>query len=205
VGGGQRSHREAVTRHQDLSDGINAREVKAAGYAASGNLTTARQQMVNAVPNAWGVGLSPAAAQAVWDKAVAKEWPILQAKGMKSPPKRPSGQKLRDDISNSVWNNSVDALSAGAGNPVIRAGVLRLLATIPRVTVARSTGGGQRVLVLTAGPALFGGGEEQVLTVNAATGLTVSPVIRVPGQRPGSVSMFRVTRVTLAAVAAGKF
>src|ERR1700751_4723838 len=54
-----------------------------------------------------------------------------------------------------------------------RAGVLRLLSTISAVTVNRSTTGGQSTLTLTAGPEVFGGSGEQVLTISASTGMPV--------------------------------
>ena len=56
----------------------------------------------------------------------------------------------------------------------IREGVLRLLSTIPDITVANSATGGQPTLTITAEPALFGNGIDEVLTVNARTGLPVS-------------------------------
>lgn len=39
---------QAVAQHQNEADGVLSREVAAARYAASGNLTTAVKQMVNA-------------------------------------------------------------------------------------------------------------------------------------------------------------
>jgi hypothetical protein len=120
-------------------------------------------------------------------------------------PKRPTGQALRDDISNYVWNNSVDALTAGAGNSRVRAGVLRLLSTIPEVTVAGSVTGGQPTLTLTAGSALFGGGSPQVLTVSARTGMPVESVMEARGSELSSVTSYQVSRVTLADIEAGKF
>jgi hypothetical protein len=203
-GGDKSSLREAVNRHQNMADGIDAREVAAARYAASGNLTAARERMINATPNSWGLGLSPAQQQAIWNKAIAKLGPKFKANGIKTLPKRPTGKALQDDLNNNVWNNSVDALSAGAGNPQVRAGVLRLLSTIPDVTVANSRTGGQPTLTLTAGPALFGGTEE-VLTINAKTGMPVKSVVPGHGDVASSVDTYRVIRVTLADIKAGKF
>jgi hypothetical protein len=204
-GGDPASLRKAVTHHQDLSAGIEAREVAAARYAAAGNLTKAREQMVNASPNSFGLGLSPAQQQALWLKSIKAAAPVYKAKGVPLPTKRPTGQKLQDDIDSYVWNNSVDALSAGAGNVQVRAGVLRLLSTIPAVTVAHSTAGGQPALTLTAGPALFGGEGKEVLAVNAKTGMPISADFPAQGELPHSVQTFKVSRVTVAGVAAGKF
>jgi hypothetical protein len=204
-GGDVSSLREAVARHQNLADGIDAREVAAARYAAAGNLTAARERMVNATPNWFALGQGPAAQRTAWKKAMATEWPILKAKGVKTPPKQPTGKALQDDINNYVWNDSVDALSAGAGNPQVRAGVLRLLSSIPEVTVVNSRTGGQPTLTLTAGPALFGGGTEQVLTISAKTGMPVKSVMTAEPNVPASVDTFKVLRVTLAQIEAGKF
>jgi hypothetical protein len=204
-GGDKTSLREAVNRHENMADGIDAREVAAARYAASGNLTAARERMINATPNSWGLGLSPAQQQAIWNKSIAKLRAKFAANGIKTLPKRPTGKALQYDLDNYVWNNSVDALSAGAGNPQVRAGVLRLLSTIPEVTVAHSRTAGQPTLTLTAGPALFGGGTDEVLTINATTGMPVKSVMQGHGDVPSSVDTYRVIRVTLAAIKAGKF
>jgi hypothetical protein len=178
--------------------------VAAARYAETGDLTAARKRMVDATTNPFGLGLSPAAQKAVWDKAVAANRRIYQEKGIPVP-KRPAGQALQDDINNYVWNNSVDALTEGAGNPRVRAGVLRLLATIPEVTVASSVTGGRPTLTLTAGSALFGGGSPQVLTVDAKTGMPLKSVMDARGNELSSVTSYQVSRVTLAGIESGRF
>src|SRR6202044_2386907 len=99
--------------------------------------------------------------QEIWAQGAVARAALEKAKGMKAPLTMPTGKTLQEDIDNSIWNNSMDALSAGAGNPQVREGVLRLLSTIPEVTVANSTTGGQPTLTLTAGSALFGGGAPQ--------------------------------------------
>jgi len=194
----------AIAGHGNLADGIDSREVAAARHAVTGDLTTARERMINATPNPFGLGLSPAAQQAAWEKSVAAKRDIYQQKGIKTLPKRPVGQALQDDINNYLWNNSVDALTEGAGNPVVRAGVLRLLSTIPEVTVASSTTDGQLTLTLTAGSALFAGGAEQVLTINARTGMPIKSVMDALGNEPSSVTTYQVSRVTLAGIKAGR-
>ncbi|GAA5177237.1 hypothetical protein GCM10023322_01490 [Rugosimonospora acidiphila] len=209
----QRALSSAIAHHANLAEPQNAKEVAAARYAATtGDLAKAREQMVNAIPNAWGLGVSPAEAQQEWDKAMAKLQPKLKANGITSPLPRPTGKALQDDINNYVWTNSVDALSWGAANPEVRAGVLSLISTIPDVTVADSTTGGQPTLTLTAGPALFQGAGEEVLTINAKTGMPISAVMQLaPGQKPSSGTIppssdtFKVSRVTLSDVQAGKF
>jgi hypothetical protein len=196
---------KAVARHQNLADGMDSRDVKVALYAAAGNLTIARKQMATVSPGDLWLGLTGSAQRAAWEKEIAQEWPTLKAKGMKTPPKLPTGQALRDVMNNRVWNNSVEALSAGGGNPRVRAGVLRLLSTIPQVAVAKSTTGGQATLTLKAGPALFGGSGGEVLTISAKTGMPIKDTEPAQGNVPSSVTTYKVTRVTLAAIASGKF
>ena len=160
-GGDKKSLMEAVARHENDAAGIDAREVAAARYAAAGDLTAARVRMVNASPNYLGLGLGPAARKKIWAQAKAKSAEIFKEKGIKFPPNPPTGKALREEADNYVWNNSVDALSAGGGDPQVRAGVLRLLSTISGVTVAKSTAGGQPALTLTAGPEVFGGARQR--------------------------------------------
>jgi hypothetical protein len=116
----------------------------------------------------------------------------------------PSGKFLQEQINNTLWNQCSEALNWAGGNSRIRAGVLRLLSTIPRVTVAHSTTGGQPTLTITAGTSVFGPGSEEVLIVNATTGLPVSLVSTTPGVS-AATETFQVSRVTLAEIEAGKF
>jgi hypothetical protein len=96
-GGDKKSLMEAVADHDDEADGIYAREVRAALYAATGDLATARVQMADASPNALGLGLGPAARQKIWDKARTQADEILKEKQAKfrlppNPPNRlPAG------------------------------------------------------------------------------------------------------------------
>ena len=194
----------AVAHHANLADFTNAREIAAARYAATGGLATARVRMVNALPNDFF--LSFAARKKIWEKGAAARQALLRAKGVKTPLKMPmpTGKALQEEIDNSLWTASTIALSWGAGDPEIRAGVLRLVLTIPEVTVADSTTDGQPTLTITAGPAVFGGDGEQVLTINARTGTPISSVVTIP-QVPTSVETFQVFRVTLTDIEAGRF
>ena len=192
----------AVAHHSNLADFTNAREIAAARYAAAGDLATARVRMVNALPNDFF--LSFAARKKIWEKGAAARQALMREKGIKTPLKMPTGKALQDDIDNSLWTGSTIALSWGAGDPEIREGVLRLVSTIPEVTVADSTTGGQPTLTITAGPAVFGGDGEQVLTISARTGIPVSSVVTGRGMRT-SVETFQISRVTLADIEAGKF
>ena len=205
-GADKKSLMEAVARHQNMADGINAREVAAARYAVTGDLATARMRMINATPNYFGLGLSPAAQRKLRAKALAAERVIFKEKGVKRQPKPLTGKTLREDEASYLWNNSVDALSSGAGSPQVRAGVLRLLATISGVRVANSTTGGQPTLTLTAGPEVFVGQGKEVLTVNARTGMPIRSWVGDLGPKvPSSVDTYRVIRVTMAGIQAGRF
>ena len=202
----------AIDRHDNLAEPWHSRVLAAARYAATGDLTEARKQMVNASTNPWGLGLSPAEAQAAWDRSETQRRQILQEKGIADPPHRPrpTGKALEDGINNTLWTNTLGALDSGAAHPDVRAGVLRLISTIPDVTVTTSTTNGQPSLILTAGPALFAGDGEHVLTINADTALPISSEFRlVPGQSPPdalpSMETFQSSRVTVADIRAGTF
>jgi hypothetical protein len=192
----------AVAQHANLADGADFREVAAARYAASGDLATARVRMVDATPNDFF--LSFAARKKIWEAGAAARQAVMREKGIKTPLEMPTGKTLQGQINNSVWINSTDALNWAGGDPEIRVGVLRLLSTVPEVTVANSVTDGQPTLTITAGPAVFGGSGSELLTVNATTGLPVRSVSTTPGVSPG-VYTYQVSRVTLADINAGRF
>jgi len=203
-GGDKQSLMEAIARHQDMADGSSAREVAAARYAATGDLATARKLMNNALRNNDYYD-SLAERKLIWAKGAAARDALYKAKGDKHLPVMPAGKVLREDIDNEIWLSSYDALAEGAGSPQVRAGVLRLLSTLPEVTVADSRTGGKPTLTLTAGPALFGGSGEDVLTVSATTGMPVKEMSPARGNVPSSVEAFQVLRLKLADIKAGKF
>jgi hypothetical protein len=191
----------AIAQHDNQADGAN-REVAAARYAAAGDLAAARVRMIDTTPNDFFLSL--AAREKLWKAGAAARQAIMRMKGIKTPREMPTGQALQDQINNALWSECTDALNWAGGNPEIRAGVLRLLSTIPEVTVADSTTGGQPTLTITAGPAVFGGDGNAVLTVNATTGLPVSIVSTATGV-PAAVETYQISRVTLANIKAGKF
>ncbi len=190
----------AAVAHDDNFAYGGVREVAAARYAATGNLATARERMNNALGNNDYYD-SLAERKAIWAKGAAAREELEKEKGIKVPFTMPTGKSLREDIDSTIWDNSTDALSQGAGSPQVRAGVLRLLSTVPEVTVADSTTGGQPTLTLTA---LFAGDGSEVLTINAKTGMPISYASRLPGIKP-VMDTFQVSRVTMADVEAGKF
>ena len=181
-----------VKEDNNQGDGMFAREIAAAAYAVHGNLDTAALKM------AWAPDTSPVPA---WLSAQVKE---ISAGGLQ--------------IDNYVWEGAEDALVAGSGNPRVRAGVLRLVSVLPGITVTRGTVDGQPTLTLTAGAAELGrtGADkanpkietgpayQEAITVNARTGIPLQMAGGPAGQVTGIVS-YRVTRVSLAGIAAGKF
>ncbi|HEY1642967.1 MAG TPA: hypothetical protein VGG35_19920 [Streptosporangiaceae bacterium] len=195
----------AVAHRASIADGTEAREVAAARYAATGDLATARERMVNITGRNLGLGLSPAERQKIWARSIAASRKIFREKGVKPPAGPPAGKALAELAGNRIWISSMDALTAGGGNPQVRAGVLRLLATVPEVTVANSTTGGRPALTLTAGPSLFEGGSPEVLRIDARTGSPITFSSAADGNVPSSVQTYRVSRVTLAGIEAGKF
>jgi hypothetical protein len=194
----------AVAHHSNLADGTNVREIAAARYAATGDLATARKRMVNALPNDFF--LSFAARKKIWEKGAPARNALMREKGIKTPLKMPTGQALQEDINNYLWTGCTIALGWAGGNPQIREGVLRLVSTIPAVTVVNSRTGGQATLTLTAGPAVFGGTGRQVLIISARTGMPISSWVGELGPRtPPSLETYQVSRVTLASIKAGRF
>jgi len=184
-----------VNENNNQGNGQFGREVAAATYAVKGNLDTALLKM------AW-LNTTPVPA-----------WLSAQVKDMKV-----GGTQ----IDNYVWENSEDALVAGSGNPQVRAGVLRLVSALPGITVTHGTVDGQPTLTLTAGAAELGRTEmtkpdkahpkgqetgpayEEAISINANTGIPLGIASGPAGKVTGTVS-YVVTRVNLAAVAAGKF
>jgi hypothetical protein len=83
--------------------------------------------------------------------------------------------------------------------------VLRLLSTVPEVTVTNTTTGSQPALTLTAGAPAFPANYQEALTINAQTGIPIAFVGGAPGQTPDVTITFQVSRVTLSDIAAGKF
>jgi hypothetical protein len=202
-----------IAHHGNADDGTDARQVAAASYAATGDLSAARVRMAIATGNSLGLGLSPAARQKIYDAGRAQAEEIIKEKGAKItlPANPPTGKALQSQVDNMVWINSVAALTEGGGSPQVRAGVLRLLSTISGVTVADSVTGGQPTLTLTAGPEAFGGAGKNVVVIDARTGMPISSWSGdlPPGMNgqptPSSMTTYQVSRVTLAAVEAGKF
>jgi hypothetical protein len=171
-----------VKKDNNQGGGWSAREIAAAIYAVKGNLKTAALKMA---------------------------WPST------APVPTFASALILDGA---VWENCEDALIAGSGNPQVRAGVLRLVSWLPRIKVTHGTVDGQPTLTLTAGPAELGydttgkaakfdpdagPANEEAITINAKTGIPLQIATGTVGHVTVGVR-YVVTRVNLAAIAAGK-
>ena len=82
-----------------------------------------------------------------------------------------------------IWMNATDALTAAPENPQVRAGVLRITATMPNVKVTQGTTAGQPSLtVADSWPLLLNPRLVESLVINARTGLPLAQFNRFPGQ-----------------------
>jgi hypothetical protein len=192
----------AIQSNDNVGDGIGAREVAAALYAVNGNLDTAREMMANA-PFPGGVHPS---LQTELAQAQAAE-PALKAKGVNVPTPTAASIAAHQAAStdNYIWMDSIDAFAAGAGNPQVRAGVLRILSTLPEVTVTNTTTNGQPTLTVTATAPALPANYQEALTINAASGVPVSFAGGTPGQTPSVTVTYEISRVTMSDMAAGDF
>lgn len=205
----------------DQGDGFMARELAAARFAANGDLSTARQQMANAAldPKLAAKLASETPAQRAQQMADQKQRLIDQlTAGMNATQQPATRAALKAKINaiqhavplsqqaqadNEIWSNSLDALVAGASDPQVRAGILRLLSTVNAVNVAQTTTGGQPSLTLTAGGDAMPANYQEQLIINADTGLPIQFTGGTPGQAPSVTVTYKVSRVTLADIAAG--
>ncbi|MFF5080445.1 hypothetical protein ACFY36_25620 [Actinoplanes sp. NPDC000266] len=179
----------AQVKAGNIRGGDSYREyVAVAKAAATGDLTAARKRMIVAgAPK--GSPVPTEAPGYIHPAPTSTKIPEAVSEGMRT--------NIAD---NRVWNNVLDALHAGAGDPVVRAGALRLLGQMPEVKVAPGTLDGKKVLNLTVGmPALPGAG--QTLVIDAQSGVPLK-LSNGPGD---NVTTFVVTRVNLADVKKGSF
>ncbi|HUQ55587.1 hypothetical protein [Lentzea sp.] len=200
----------SVTKNDDDAQPFDRKLMAAARLAANGDVEKARTEMITASGNALGIGMSPADADKAWAAAQAERAEVLRKIGQEAPaPKpRPTGKALENLIDNHLWSNATSALFVGAHNAEVRAGVLKLLATMKEVTVGETEVNGQRALTLSANAAILGGDGSQILTVSADNGLPISSEV-VPAKDSATPSEhtkvdFRSSRVNLADVAVGK-
>lgn len=201
---------DSVAKKDDQAQPFDAKVMAAARQAANGDVEQARIAMVSAAGNFLGLGLSPAEADKAWADARAKIAEEFRKYGKPAPaPKpRPTGKELENLINNHLWSNSTYALFVGAANAEIRAGVLKLIATINEAVLGETDIDGQRALTISANPEIIGGDASAVLSINADNGLPIRdevfPAKNSPTPSKHAVVNYKSSRVTLADVAAGK-
>lgn len=178
-----------VNSGDNLAGGLFAREVAAAKLAATGNVRAAGEDMA-AAPD-----------PTHYIPQTTKTTRLSGADATK--PGAYPGEVVGTPYDNYVWENAQDALIAGSGDPQVRAGVLRILATLPDVTVTPGTSADRATLVLTAGTAEVGAGYSEQLTINATTGIPVSSASGPAGRTLSPGVTYHVSRVTTSAIAAG--
>jgi hypothetical protein len=188
--------REGETVNNGASD-AQAPDIAAAEQAFDGPIDQVRQRMAIADPNP-GVKPKMIAPATSAPMARALKQRILRHKetGPQYPPASP--EILEGGM---IWDNCIDALLAGTGNPDVRAGGLHLLGTIPQVSVGQGTLNGQPTLVLIASVFVPPGYQEELI-VNASTGVPMEMVGDVSGQQPTVTVTYEITRVTAAAIEA---
>ncbi|MFD0685736.1 hypothetical protein [Actinomadura fibrosa] len=189
--------RRAVVR-KDGGDDVFKRDIAVALYAVKGDLGTARARM--AVAN-----LAPGTTNPDPERQkIEKLKSLAKARGQKYvPPKPPTPEQQKEITDNHIWSNSVDALIAAPENPQVRAGVLRIMATMPKVRVTKTTTAGRPTLTLVDSWPTTGKFTE-TLVISADTGRPVALSNRGSDVRPVTL-YYHTSRVTLADIEAGKF
>lgn len=198
----------AVRADANVGNGFMSRELTAARLAAAGEVQTARTRMADAT---YTPGQPPQGAPAAVKAKLEAMLRIVRDAGLKARLRRDLtrieqgrpliSQRARQD--NMVWENSLDTLVAGATDPQVRAGVLRLLATMSEVRVTRTTAEGRPALDILAGPPALPSDYQEELIIDADTGVPLRFVGGAPGRTPGVIVTYRVSRVTIADIAAG--
>ena len=193
---------QVIAEGQDVGQGQFKRDIAAALYAVNGDIGTARQRMsiANLIPGIPQKTVQPN------QNVIAKLKAIDKQRGIPyTPPKPLTPAQKQEQTDNLIWMNATDALTAAPGNPQVRAGVLRLMATMPKVEVTQTTTAGQPTLTLAdSWPLLADPGLVESLVINASTGFPIAMFNRDPGQ-PLNVTYYHTSRVTLANVEAGQF
>jgi hypothetical protein len=210
IGDSVQTLKDCAVKNDDQATEYHAKTMAAARLAATGDVEKAKFAMTTVNGNPWGLGLSPAEAEKVWAESWARTAEQLRKLGKEVPASkpRPTGAALDNLVNNHLWSNTTSTLFNGAANADVRAGVLKLLATMKDVSIAKTVVGGQAALTLTADPAILGGDGSQVLTINADNGLPISSEVfpakdsKTPSKH--TVVTYQSSRVNLADVLAGK-
>jgi hypothetical protein len=193
----------SIASGQDVGQGAFKRSIAAALLAAKGDVATGRAKM--SVANYLGGKPSATANAQARQAEIEKLKAVDKEKHIKyTPPKPLTPEQKQEQTDNLIWMNSNYALTAAPENPNVRAGVLRIMATMPNVKVTHTTTAGQATLTLSdSWPKLAGGGGESTV-ISARTGLPIASSDSEPGQ-PSTTFYYHPKRVSLAEVKAGKF
>jgi hypothetical protein len=195
-GNDKRALRRAIVQ-QDGGDEVFKRDIAVALYAVKGDIDTARARM--AVAN-----LAPGTNPDLEQERIERLKSLAKARGEKYVPPKPRTPAQKKEITdNHIWSNAIDALIAAPENPQVRAGVLRIMATMPKVKVTKTTTAGQPTLTLVDTWAT-GGKITEKLVINATTGHPVALTSDAP-DTPATTIYYHTARVKLADIKAGKF
>jgi hypothetical protein len=189
-----------IKANDDQGDGGFAREIAAAEYAVHGSLAVADQRMAYAV---FADGRPPRFSGQYEAQGTDEAHPVSRQQLALGAAK---GRTISLNTDNYIWEDSEDALEAGAGNPQVRAGILRILSTLPGITVTHTDDGGQPALAITAtGAPDLPANYHETITINASTGIPIGFVGGTNGSVPSVTVTYRVSRVTVSAIEAGQF
>lgn len=195
---------------EDQAGDFYPKGMEAARLAARGDVDEARKAMLAANGDSLNFGMTPEAADKAWKEAYERQSEVFRKIGREVPPfkPRPTGKEFDDLLNNHLWSNTTSVLFAGAANAEVRAGVLKLLATIQDVKIGETAIDGRQALTIAGSPDIHGGDGHEILTVDAANGLPISSEI-VPNpasETPSKAAVVRYesSRVKLADVIAGK-
>lgn len=157
------------------------RDIAAANAALSEPIDQARQQM-----------------------SVAGFDPNVTPKSISPPPTHDNLHPVISHEDGLIWDNGMAALTAGAGNPQVRAGVLKLFAAIPQITTSTGTLNGEATLDVTASLLSSDSGlYQEQLVLDADTGVPLEMIGGNQGQTPEVTVYYTITRTTVAAVENG--
>lgn len=197
------------TVNSDASD-QEVRDIAAAKAALTEPIDQARQQMsiANLDPGVKMKAIYPgeSAAQIAADDG---KIPAAVEQKLEEVQRNAAAQDIQSVISQEdgmIWDNGMDALLAGAGDPQVRAGVLKLYATIPQIAVTNGTLNGQPTLVLTASLISSKSGlYQEQLILNADTGIPLEMIGGNEGQTPSVTVDYTISRVTVASIENGSY
>ncbi len=146
----------------------------------------ARQAMIDAT---YAPGTQASAEAAPPSPALAKKRALAKKGGWTAEKISP-----RSLDNNRVWLGAMDMLIAGAGDPQVRSGVMKLIATMPEVKVEQGDG------VLNLRQTDFPRGYQETLTVDDRTGVITRMTGGTAGQAPDVTVDYDIKRVTAADV-----